>query len=136
MKMLAAMLASVFSDEKLSPEDIEKLKQKDVLQSMMEELADYLPAAKEVLIDERDLYLAARIFQAEGKRVVASGRRRTPGRDRGAHHGDVGEARVDGRLAAWTSCPRRALPGASCPGPYPRSSSHCSPSVSSGRAGG
>jgi len=71
MKMLAAMLASVFSDEKLKPEDIEKLKQKDVLQSMMEELADYLPAAKEVLIDERDLYLAARIFQAEGKRIVA-----------------------------------------------------------------
>jgi pheromone shutdown-related protein TraB len=71
MKMLAAMLASVFSDEKLTPEDIEKLKQKDVLQNMMEELADYLPAAKEVLIDERDLYLAARIYLAEGKRVVA-----------------------------------------------------------------
>ncbi len=71
VKMLAAMLASVFSDEKLKPEDIEKLKQKDVLQNMMEELADYLPAAKEVLIDERDLYLAARIFQSEGKRVVA-----------------------------------------------------------------
>jgi len=71
MKMLAALLSSVFSDEKLKPEDIEKLKQKDILQNMMEELADYLPAAKEVLIDERDLYLAARIFQAEGKRVVA-----------------------------------------------------------------
>ncbi|MGA2977344.1 MAG: TraB/GumN family protein [Spirochaetia bacterium] len=71
MKMLAAMMASVFTNEKLSPEDIEKLKQKDVLQSMMEELADFLPAAKAVLIDERDVYLAARIFQAEGKRVVA-----------------------------------------------------------------
>ncbi len=71
MKMLSAMLASVFTNEKLSPEDIEKLKQKDVLQSMMEELADFLPAAKAVLIDERDLYLAARIFQAEGKRIVA-----------------------------------------------------------------
>jgi pheromone shutdown-related protein TraB len=71
MKMLAALLTSVFSDEKLSAEDIEKLKQKDVLASMMEELAAYLPAAKEVLIDERDVYLAARIFQAEGKRIVA-----------------------------------------------------------------
>ena len=28
---------------------------------MMEELADYLPAAKAVLIDERDQYLATRI---------------------------------------------------------------------------
>ncbi len=70
-KMLAAMLASVFSDEKLSAEDIEKLKQKDILQSMMEELADYLPAAKEVLIDERDLYLAAKITEAPGQKVVA-----------------------------------------------------------------
>ena len=71
MKMLSAMLASVFSNEKLSPEDIEKLKEKDVLQSMMEELSAFLPAAKEVLIDERDTYLAARILQAEGRRIVA-----------------------------------------------------------------
>jgi len=71
MKMLSAMLASVFANEKLSVEDIEKLKQKDVLQSMMEELADYLPAAKAVLIDERDVYLASRIYQAEGNKVVA-----------------------------------------------------------------
>ncbi len=71
MKMLAAMLSSVFTTEKLSPEDIEKLKQKDVLQEMMEELAAYLPAAKQVLIDERDTYLATRIFQAEGKKVIA-----------------------------------------------------------------
>ncbi len=71
VKMLSAMLASVFTNEKLKPEDIEKLKQKDVLQSMMEELADYLPAAKAVLIDERDIYLATRIYQAEGSKVVA-----------------------------------------------------------------
>jgi pheromone shutdown-related protein TraB len=71
MKMLAAMLTSVFSDEKLSAEDIEKLKQKDILASMMEELAEYLPAAKQVLIDERDVYLAAKIFEAPGQKLVA-----------------------------------------------------------------
>jgi len=71
MKMLAAMLTSVFATEKLSPQDIERLKEKDVLHEMMEELAAYLPAAKEVLIDERDTYLAAKIFQAEGKKIVA-----------------------------------------------------------------
>jgi pheromone shutdown-related protein TraB len=37
----------------------------------MDELAGYLPAVKEVLIDERDRYLATRIFQAQGRRVVA-----------------------------------------------------------------
>jgi pheromone shutdown-related protein TraB len=71
MKMIAALMSSVFTNEKLSAEDIEKLKQKDVLASMMEELADFLPAAKAVLIDERDLYLASRIYQAEGRRMVA-----------------------------------------------------------------
>ncbi len=45
--------------------------EKDVLQEMMEELAAYLPGAKEVLIDERDIYLATRVFQADGKKIVA-----------------------------------------------------------------
>jgi pheromone shutdown-related protein TraB len=71
MKMLAAMMTSVVTTEKLTPEDIEKLKQKDLLQEMMEELARYLPAAKQVLIDERDIYLATKIFQADGKKIVA-----------------------------------------------------------------
>ena len=71
MKMIAALLSSVFSNEKLSAEDIEKLKQKDVLQSMMEELAEFLPAAKSVLIDERDIYLASKIYGAEGQKLLA-----------------------------------------------------------------
>jgi pheromone shutdown-related protein TraB len=70
-KMLAAMISSVFTDEKLGPEEIEKLKQKDILAAMMDELAEFLPAAKEVLIDERDRYLAVKIMQAEGRKIVA-----------------------------------------------------------------
>jgi pheromone shutdown-related protein TraB len=70
-KMLAAMVSSVLTDEKLDPEEIEKLKQKDILAAMMEELADFLPAAKKVLIDERDRYLAVKISQAAGKKIVA-----------------------------------------------------------------
>jgi pheromone shutdown-related protein TraB len=70
-KMLAALLSSVFSNEKLSPEEIEKLKQKSAIQDMMEELAAYLPAAKEVLIDERDRYLATKIYGADGVKVLA-----------------------------------------------------------------
>ncbi len=57
-KMLAAMISSIFIKEKLSEEDIEKLKEKSALQDMMEELASYLPSVKEVLIDERDRFLA------------------------------------------------------------------------------
>jgi len=70
-KMLAAMLSAVFSNEKLTQEDIESLKEKNALQNMLNELADYLPAVKEVLIDERDRYLATRIFSSAGSKVVA-----------------------------------------------------------------
>lgn len=70
-KMLAAMLSSVFTSEKLDAAEIEALKQKDMLQSMLDELAAYLPAAKEVLIDERDTYLAENIARAEGRKIVA-----------------------------------------------------------------
>jgi len=70
-KMLAAMLATIFSNEKLTPEEIEKLKNRTSFQSMLDELAGYLPGVKKVLIDERDRYLATRIHQSEGRRVVA-----------------------------------------------------------------
>jgi pheromone shutdown-related protein TraB len=70
-KMLAAMLSSIFTTEKLDAEEIEKLKTKNAFQNMMDELASYLPSVKEVLIDERDRYLATRIFNAAGKKIVA-----------------------------------------------------------------
>ena len=71
MKMLSALLASVFTREDLDHEEIEKLKEKGALHSMLDELADYLPVVKEVLIDERDRYLASRIYDAAGRKVVA-----------------------------------------------------------------
>lgn len=70
-KLLAALLSSVLFDEKVSKEDIEELKKKSALQSMMDELAGYLPRVKEVLIDERDQFLATKIFQTTEKKVVA-----------------------------------------------------------------
>ncbi len=70
-KMLAALLVSVFSGEKLEESEIEALKNKNALESMMQELSDYLPNAKAVLIDERDHYLAANIFRSTGDHVVA-----------------------------------------------------------------
>jgi pheromone shutdown-related protein TraB len=73
-KLLSALLASAFTTEKLSAEEIENLKNRSELDGMMEELADYLPEVKETLINERDQYLAAKIWAAapvEAKRVVA-----------------------------------------------------------------
>jgi len=62
MKLLASLLASAFTTEKLSAQEIEDLKNKNELDGMMDELSNYLPKVKEVLIDERDRYLAAKIW--------------------------------------------------------------------------
>jgi pheromone shutdown-related protein TraB len=63
-KLLATLFASAFSTEKLSADEIEKLKNSNELDGMMNELAVYLPQVKETLIDERDRYLAAKIRAA------------------------------------------------------------------------
>ncbi|MDR2786696.1 MAG: TraB/GumN family protein, partial [Treponema sp.] len=76
-KLLATLVSSAFSTEKLSETEIENLKNRSELDGMMSELADYLPKVKETLIDERDRYLAARIWAAaasvrEGARKIVA----------------------------------------------------------------
>ncbi|MDR0623967.1 MAG: TraB/GumN family protein [Treponema sp.] len=63
-KLLASLLSSAFTTEKLSEAEIENLKNRSELDGMMSELAAYLPGVKETLIDERDRYLAAKIWTA------------------------------------------------------------------------
>ncbi|HOJ98010.1 MAG TPA: TraB/GumN family protein [Termitinemataceae bacterium] len=70
-KLLASLIASAFTSENLEAEDIERLKQQNELGGMMQELAEYLPEIKETLIDERDQYLAAKIWASPGKKVLA-----------------------------------------------------------------
>ena len=70
-KLMASLLSSVLSKEVLSSEELENLKSKSILDGMMGELASFLPSVKEVLIDERDRYLATKIFQASGSKIVA-----------------------------------------------------------------
>jgi pheromone shutdown-related protein TraB len=70
-KLLAALLSSALSNEKMEEGQIEALKNKNELEGMMNELADYLPKVKETLIDERDRYLATRIFQSESRKSVS-----------------------------------------------------------------
>ncbi|MCL2441323.1 MAG: TraB/GumN family protein [Treponema sp.] len=61
-KLLASLLASAFSNEKLNEQEIENLKKRNELDGMMNELAEFLPGVKVVLIDERDQYLASKIW--------------------------------------------------------------------------
>ena len=63
-KLLAVLLSSAFEKSEISAEEIEKLKNESEMDSMMNEIAEYLPAVKAVLIDERDRYLASHIWEA------------------------------------------------------------------------
>ena len=71
MKLISSLIASVLSNETATPEEIEALKKSDAMQGMMNELADYLPAVKTVLIDERDQFLSSKIYTAPGKKTIA-----------------------------------------------------------------
>ena len=70
-KFMTMGLASVFDKEEITEEKLEELKNKDVLSELMNELGKTMPVLKEVLIDERDSYLAKKIKESNGKKVVA-----------------------------------------------------------------
>jgi len=71
LMLLSSVLGGMFEKQELSEEDLRELRKEDVLSKLMSELGEAFPGAKRVLIDERDAYLAERIRQTEGQRVVA-----------------------------------------------------------------
>jgi len=71
IKFLTAGLAGVFEKEELSEEKLTELRKTDVLNEMMTELGKVMPVLKSVLIDERDIYLAQKIKESKGNKVIA-----------------------------------------------------------------
>ena len=71
VKLLYQLLLSLGEVDDLSREDIERMKQEDVLNSLLEEVGAAQPVIREILIDERDRYLAQKIKEAPGEHVVA-----------------------------------------------------------------
>jgi len=69
--LMATLLASLFDKTELNEEKLTELRNKDVLSEMMKEIGEALPAAKHVLIDERDIFMAENIKATPGKRIVA-----------------------------------------------------------------
>jgi len=61
--LLGGLLASVFEREQIAPDDVEKLKQDDLLESAFREFASDAPPLFESLIGERDAFMAARLRQ-------------------------------------------------------------------------
>ncbi len=70
-KLFAQIFASVFETPDISKEEVEALKQGDMLTEAIEIMANELPGIKSVLIDERDRYLASKIAETEGEIIVA-----------------------------------------------------------------
>ena len=67
------LLASLFfsDDKEIENLDIEKMKEQDAIENIVNSFADELPVTKKVLIDERDEYLASEIYENMGKTTVA-----------------------------------------------------------------
>jgi len=71
MMVMAGLMESVVFSEKISEEELEKMKDKDTLSELMAGFAKQMPQVKEPLIDERDRYLMSMIQETEGEKVVA-----------------------------------------------------------------
>jgi pheromone shutdown-related protein TraB len=71
-KLGGGLIAALFGDEAVGEEEIEKLKEGDLLEASFGEFAEDNPALYETVIAERDRYMAARLRQAasDGAREV------------------------------------------------------------------
>ena len=71
IKLLFQLVLSMGEIEEISEDDIEKMKQEDVLETLLADVGKSLPVLKDILIDERDQYLTHKIRTAPGKNIVA-----------------------------------------------------------------
>ena len=69
--LLSSLLASAFDDTSIDEEELSRLRSKDTLSNLMEEMAKIVPSIKRILIDERDIYMAGRLMRAKGVNIVA-----------------------------------------------------------------
>lgn len=69
VKFLGGILAG--DDKELESLNIEDMKKQDAVENLIKSFGDELPRTKEVLIDERDIYLTASIQRNLGQKTVA-----------------------------------------------------------------
>lgn len=71
INLLATLVAGMFEKPELDEEELANLRQSDNLSAMLEEMGEILPAAKTILVDERDTWMAHHIQQAQGNKILA-----------------------------------------------------------------
>jgi len=71
LKVIFQLMLSLGSVDEVTEEEVEKMKQEDMLESLLSEVEKSLPVLRNILIDERDQYLAQKIKNAPGDNIVA-----------------------------------------------------------------
>ncbi len=71
IKLMSGGFAGIFEKQELTEEKLQEIRQKDVVSELMAELGKTMPVLKRVLLDERDTYLAQKIYKSDGKKIVA-----------------------------------------------------------------
>ena len=63
LKLFSSLIGSIFIGEEVTEQQIEDLKEGDMLHSLVEEFGEVLPSVKKVLIDERDQYMVGKLVE-------------------------------------------------------------------------
>jgi len=71
IKLLFQLVASLFETDEIVEEEIEKMKQQDMIEAFLTDIGKKLPVVKKILINERDCYIAQKLKTAPGKKIVA-----------------------------------------------------------------
>lgn len=71
LKLMASLIFSFGASDEIEEEDIENMKQEDILQTLLADVKKSHPIIQKSLIDERDQFLAEKIRTAPGEKIVA-----------------------------------------------------------------
>lgn len=71
MKVITSLFGSLFEKQELNEAELAKLRESDTMSSMLEEMGKLLPSVKQILVDERDTFMAYHIRNAPGEKVLA-----------------------------------------------------------------
>lgn len=71
LKLMFSLVLSFGASDDISEEDIEKMKQEDILQTLLADVKKTHPIIEKTLINERDRFLAEKIRSAPGEKIVA-----------------------------------------------------------------
>ena len=71
LKLMFQLVLSLGNSDEITEEEIESMKQEDILSTLLADMKSSHPILEKILIDERDQFLADTIRNAPGERIVA-----------------------------------------------------------------